>query len=172
MADLSNVTSEDLRVLGDVPLGNLVTLAIEEQRRRALEGGDTEALVEDGFERGFNSKGEARDPWLASGILVCPGSKVDRSALSHECTFVNVDDSWVWESPDRIHDDVRNLPGPRTVMRTVTLVLASEGMEVDMVSSKQRNGVHEMKSVRSFVVKGGKLELVNARAPKTSGRHR
>lgn len=169
---ISIPSSADLREATDIELAQLVSSAIEEQKRRALEGGDTEALVEEGFVQGFNSKGEARIPWLHSGFLVCPGSKQDRSSLNHECTFVRVNDQWVWESADKILDEVRNSPGPRPSMKSVTLILASEGLEVDVITSRTKNAVHEMKSARSYVVKNGELELVNTRTPKAADRHR
>lgn len=150
--------------LSDRELVDLITVLTAEQGRRALERADVDALVSDGFERGFDPKGAATDPWLVQGILVAPGVKTDRSTTAHSCTFVRVDNAWVWEARERIDDVVRHLPGPRTQMRSITLVAAPEGTSIDRISSKARHGVHELVEVRSYVVQAGELVLVSARA--------
>ena len=149
--------------LSDRDLADMIVVLIGEQSRRALERADVGALIEEGFKRGFEIKG-VTDPWLDQGILVAPGMKIDRSNTTHTCTFVRVDQRWVWEANDRIEDVVRHVPGPRSQMRSITLVAAPEGTTVDRISSKARNGVHELVEVRSYVVRGSELELVSARA--------
>lgn len=160
-------TSFNLQSLDDAELSELITAAREELHRRRLEAADIDALIEDGFDHGFTSRGLPKDPWVRGGIVVCPGGRIDRSSFSHDCAFVHIGENWVWEAPERIHDAVRNLPGPKAQMRSVTLVVAHEGLEVDLISSTARTGVHQMKQVRSFVVRNEALELVSARAPKT-----
>lgn len=158
--------------LSDLELVAVASAVAAEQHRRALEAADIDAIVKQAFVDGFTAQGLPRDPWLQSGLLICPGARVDKSATSHECGFVSIGDTWVWESPDKVLDSVRHLPGPRPVMRSVSVCTPWEGMELDLVISKMRTGVHSMKQVRSFVVHDGALELVAARARKENGAHR
>jgi hypothetical protein len=162
----------DPTTLSDLELLGVATAVAEEQHRRALEGADIEAIVKQAFVDGFTSQGLPRDPWLQGGLLVCPGARVDKSATSHECGFVVIGDSWVWESPDKVFDSVRHLPGPKPIMRSVSICTPWEGMELDLVLSKMRTGVHSMKQARSFIVRGGELELVATRARKENATHR
>lgn len=153
--------------IGDDELQALVELAIGEQKSRALEAGDINALIEEGFEKGFSSVGVAKEPWMRNGLLVCMGSRIDKSGTSHICSFANVGQEWVWESVDKIHDTVRNIPGPKASMRSVTIIAAHEGMEVDLISSKTRGGMHERVSIKSYTIKNGDLVVVDVRAKKT-----
>lgn len=153
----------------DEELARLAADVADEQRRRALAAGDLDALVEAGFAEGFDAKGGATNPWVVGGLLVCPGSKVDRSGASHECRFVSVGGSWVWECAEKVVDEVRRLPEPRPSVRTVTVLAATEGLELDVVASRMRSGVHQMTSVRSYVFRRGDLELVDTRAREASG---
>ena len=159
--DLSDPVS-----ISDATLQDALIVLQAEQARRSLERADVPALIEDGFNRGFDANGEALDPWVRDGILVAPGVKTDRSASSHVCAFVRVGNHWVWEAPDRVEDVVRSSAGTRQQMRSVTLVAIAEGVGVDRIQSKARTGSHELSGVRSFVVREGKLELVSARAVK------
>src|ERR1035438_10281416 len=127
--------------------------------------GDLGALVELGFESGFNANGTARAPWIGSGIVICPGAIVERSALSHECSFVNVGGDWVWESEELLLDEVRRVPGgPRTHQRSVSLLDAREGLELDVLASKKRQGVHQLQSKTSYEISDGVLRVVATRA--------
>lgn len=163
---------EQLPGLGDAELERLLLAVRDELARRRVAAGDIDALVEAGFADGFTERGMPRDPFVRSGLLVCPGARIDQSAMRHECAFVHVGDHWVWDYPDLVKDVVRTLPGPRARMRTVTVLVAEEGLEVDLIVSKVRTGVHQMTQVRSFVIRGGELVLVTARTPRTSGAHR
>lgn len=154
----------DLAALSDAQLSGLGAQVAAEQQSRAVAEADPEALTELGFAEGFKSNGLPIDPWMVNGVLVCPGSKIDKSATSHDCAFANVGGDWIWECGDLLLDTVRYVPGPKTQMRSVSLVAAYEGLAVDLVASKLKTGVHQMQSVRSFVVTGGKLQLVQARA--------
>jgi hypothetical protein len=160
----------DLTDLDDMALLVLAQEVTAEQHRRALEACDPEALVREGFSEGFTTAGMPRDPWIYNGILVCCGAKNDRSATSHECAFVSIGEKWVWECQERFYDEVRNVPGPKPIMRSVTLCAVHEGMEVDLVTSQLRTGVHTMKNVRSFQVVGGELVLVGTRAQRADHR--
>ena len=146
-----------------------IAVLIAEQSRRSLARADVPAVIEHGFNVGFSNKGEANDPWLTDGILVAPGVKTDRSANAHTCTFVRVGQQWVWEAHDRVEDVIRNSVQAKAQMRSITLVAAPEGTSVDKITSRARNGKHELMSVRSFVVSAGQLELVSARAIRSSG---
>lgn len=161
---MSTVDLAALEEWDDLLLAGVLDAVQRESSRRALERCEPESLVAEGFDTGFTQKGLPKDPYLRSGIVVCLGGKVDRSAMSHECAFVRVDSAWVWESPDKFDDVIRHLPGPRPSMRSVSLVTAREGMALDLVSAKLRMGVHQLTSVRSFEVIGGELALVSARA--------
>lgn len=145
-------------------LAGVLDAVQRESSRRALERCDPGSLIAQGFDTGFSQKGLPKDPYIRSGIIVCLGGKVDRSAMSHECAFIRVNSAWVWESPDKFEDVIRHLPGPRSAMRSVSLVTAREGMALDLVSAKLRMGVHQLTSVRSFEVIDGALALVSARA--------
>jgi len=154
-------------------IAELIAILIEEQRGRALARGDLEAIVEQGFELGFDSTGKAKTPWIDRGIVVCPGSVIERSALSHDCVFVNVDDTWVWESDDLVLDDVRRgLMRGKENQRSISLLAARDGLCFDVIASKKRQGVHQMVAGSSYEIKNGKLELIGSRAVKPRGHNR
>jgi hypothetical protein len=155
---------EDFTHLADEDLRRALLVLHAEENRRALERAEPAALVEDGFSRGFLTNGMGKDPWLSAGILVCPGAKIDRSAMSHRCGFVRIDSSWVWEHPDLLEDVVRHLPGPHSRMQSVSLVPVGEQCAVDLIEARTRNGVHELVGIRSFTVSGGELLLVSQRS--------
>lgn len=160
----------DLLRIESVPdddLSRALAIIRGELERRALDAADPEALTEEGFTIGFTSKGLPVDPWVRSGILVCPGGKVDHSAMRHSCGFVRVDENWVWESPSVISDVVRYGTGPRPSMRSVSLVPVPDGTKVDLVLARTRAGVHELDGVRSFVVEDQQLSLVSSRFVKS-----
>jgi hypothetical protein len=158
----------ELTELEDSELVSLAASIAEEIRRRAMLRGDLPALLENGFARGFGQKNTVSDPWVVEGILVAPGGKFDRSATSHLCTFVRVKDRWVWESSEKLEDEIRRPQGAAQSMCSVTLVVLHEGDQVDVLTSRARAGVHELQSVRSFVYQNGDLVMVNARTVRTS----
>ena len=170
MSTTSNFDIENLSDETDSDLSALIQAAQEEQKRRAVEGGDLEAIIEDAFTKGFNSKGVASAPWLTDdGILVCPGSIIERSAQAHTCSFVNFDDTLVWQSSDLLLDEVRRIPvQARTHQKSVSLIAAYEGLEFTVVVCKARNSVHQMQSSTSYVVTNGSLEVTSSRTPKLS----
>ena len=69
----------------DKDLSAMMHLIIGEQQKRALEGSEPDALLEQGFKDGFKPNGLPHDPWIVDGILICPGAVNDRSATSHDC---------------------------------------------------------------------------------------
>jgi hypothetical protein len=148
----------------DIDLTRAIAVLSAEQHRRSVERCDPAALVDVGFATGFASNGMPKDPWLAGGILLCPGAKLDRSAMSHRCAFVRIDATWVWEHPDLLEDVVRHLPGAQSRMQSVSLVPVGEDCAVDLVEARTRNGVHELVGVRSFTVTEGTLLLVSQRS--------
>ncbi len=149
----------------DAELHELVSLATQELYRRALERGDLDALIEDCFDNGFTPAGHAREPYLRDGILVCPGSIVEKSATSHDCVFVHVDTDWVWDAPQLLLDSVRKIPDrSRTHQRSVSLLSVVDGFRFEQITSSMRQGVHSMKKAASYLVADGTLELVSARA--------
>lgn len=150
--------------LSDAEITRALAVLAAEQRRRSVERCDPAALVDLGFANGFATNGMPKDPWLVGGILVCPGAKLDRSAMNHRCAFARIDASWVWEHPDLLEDVVRHLPGPQSRMQSVSLVPVGEDTAVDLVEARTRNGVHELVGVRSFTVTEGSLLLVSQRS--------
>ncbi len=167
---LETLDLSDLSGQTDGNLAALIEAAQDEQKRRAIEAGDLEAIIEDAFEQGFTAKGMARGPWLTDdGILVCPGSIIEKSTQSHVCSFVNLDDTWAWQAQDLLLDEVRKIPAQaRTHQRSVSLIAAYDGLEFTVVVCKARNSVHEMQSSTTYTVHNGSLEVVSSRTPKVS----
>jgi hypothetical protein len=158
-----------LDVLSDAELASVGAVVAELQRARAMARGDLDTLIEDGFARGFDRQGHALFPWVDGSVLVCPGSVVERSRESHECTFVHIGEEWVWESGELLIDDVRrSMAGTRATQRSVSLVGVREGLEFDLIRSKKLQGSHSMLSVASYRITGGTIELVSTRAPRVS----
>ncbi len=145
----------DLTVLDDTALATLGQAVDAELRRRAVEGGDLDAIVEEGFRRGFDAKGHPGPPYLEGRILVCPGGKVSSSALSHQCRFVAVGDGWVWEHPDVLCDEIR--PRGRFSSASITLLVARDGLELESVTSKARGGAHARMHSEGYRVVGDTL---------------
>lgn len=165
-------TLPDPKTLTDQNLSELFALCKVEILERAISACDPDALVEEGFEKGFKSTGLPVRPDLRDGILICYGARIDKSASSHECGFVRIDEKWVWEADDKIIDVIRNSATRNVQMRSVTLVAVADGTKVDVVYSKARQGAHELRSCESFTVSDGKLVLVNTRSvqPNHKGR--
>lgn len=158
---------ETLVSLGDEDLSAAIYELSAERTRRALGRGDLDAVVELGFEEGFSPRGVALDPWVASGLVICPGSLVEKSATSHDCRFANVDGTWVWESDVTLVDVVRRVgSGARTSQRSISLLEAVDGLSFDVIEAKKSQGQHRMTRVRSYCVRDGQLQLVATRAPK------
>lgn len=156
--DLSNPEA-----LSDEDLRRALLCLSGEETRRAVERADPPSLVEEGFTRGFLSNGLPKSPWLKSGILICPGAKIDRSVMNHRCAFVRIGSVWVWEYPDIVEDVVRYLPGPQQRMQSVSLIPVLPGTAIDLIESRTRSGVHALVRVHSFSVVDDELVLVSQR---------
>ena len=158
--------------LSDKQLQSIIAAAQFELQQRALEACDPAALIEQGFEEGFDNKGMPHIPYIVgetgSGILVCTGTRIDKSTTSHDCAFVSVDDAWIWENEDLIEEEIRNPAGPKPVMRSVSLLPTYEGMKFDLVQCAAKMSVHQVKKVRSFEIQNGKVVLVETRTPKVT----
>ena len=165
-AKLLGLPDEVLRVLGrldDDQLTNLAAAARQEQARRAVERGDLDEIIAQAFETGFGNDGLAHLPWVEGTVVVCPGGLVWSSRTSHTCRFVNVDDTWVWDSHDLIREDKRSTPGSRDGFRAVALLPVLERMALDVVSGRARQGQHSVDRVVSFEVRSGELVEVAQR---------
>ncbi|MFK7742176.1 MAG: hypothetical protein AB8H80_17810 [Planctomycetota bacterium] len=156
--------------LDDDTLHELGAAIREEQDRRARAAGDSDAVIAAAFEEGFARDGLGKNPWVEKPFVVCPGGLVQRSKVNHRCQFVSVDDSWVWESSDMIREDKRSLPGTDEGFRAVALLPIIEGMELDVVRARMRQGQHQVERVTSYVVKKGRLVEVEQREVAAAGR--
>lgn len=155
----------ELGSLSDAELASMIRSLHEEQRRRAADGGDLDSLCERGFTQGFDAKGHAKEPVLQDGLLICYGSIIEKSTMSHDCTFVHIGENWVWEHPETLQDEVRKKPDRgREHQRSVSVVSGLEGLEFDLISCKMRNNVHQMHTIRSYRIVDGGIELVNGRS--------
>lgn len=160
--------------LNDQELADLIGMLLDEQQERALSAADPAALIDDGFKRLFTSRGDALDPELTGGILVCAGSLRQTATTSHVCTFAVVDDDWCWEHPDILEDSVRKVEQQgRDHQRSITLIPATEGTKVDLVTSRMtiREG-HRAQKTSSYVVRQGRLEMTQTRSTPKPGMHR
>ncbi len=169
---LSGHPDDVVRVLerldGD-ELSNLAEVVRQIQRRRALARGDLDEVVANAFEVGFGRDGLGLLPWIEGDVIVCPGGLVSRSRTSHRCRFVSVDDTWVWESSELIREDKRSSPGAEDGFRAVALVPVVDGMALDVVSGKARQGQHSVERVVSYEVRRGDLVEVSQRTVTPAG---
>jgi hypothetical protein len=159
----------ELTVLNDRDLSDLIALAQDEQRRRAIEQGDLDALIELGFADGFSPRGESKDPWLVGGLLVCPGYRKQSGGLSYRASFVSVDGVWVWQCDAMLDDVVRSPSGRQHEVTTVTVIAVSEGLEYDVVRIKSKAGGRDMGGSKSYRISGGRPVVVSTRQPKALG---
>jgi hypothetical protein len=146
----------DLSVYDDRALVTLAALVAQEQHARAVATGDPATLAQAALASAFDRKGQPVTPWIDGGLLFCPGS-IEPRGTGHECVFVAVDDSWCWEHPQNVADHVVRDDGR---MRSVTVLVAVEGLAVTQVESKARSGRHERQRSRSWAVSSGQLEPV------------
>jgi hypothetical protein len=171
--ELTGAAAASLRLdrLSDRELTALAEGIKAEQQCRALASEDLGALVENAFASGFDGRGMAVDPWLTpGGLVVCPGSMVQRSRQSHRCRFVAVGDAWVWESPERVLDEIRPLHDGHESLQTVTLLAGWDGLVLDVITSRCRAGAHSRDSALALEVSGGRL--VPSRSTAQVGAHR
>jgi hypothetical protein len=171
--DAPGAAAASLRLdrLTDHELVELAAGIKAEQQGRALASEDLGALVESAFATGFDGRGMAVDPWLTpGGLVVCPGSMIQRSRQSHRCRFVAVGDAWVWESPERVIDEVRPVREGHESLQTVTLLAGWDGLVLDVITSRCRAGAHSRDSALALEVSDGRL--VPSRSTAKVGAHR
>jgi len=156
--------------LDDAALANLAASLSDEVRRRALAAGDRDAIIAEAFDRGFGRDGLAVTPWIEGSFVVCPGGLVAKSRASHRCRFVSVDDTWIWESSELIHEAKRSTPAADG-FRAVALLPVIQGMALDVVSGRRRAGEHSVDRVVSFEVDRNELVEVSQRALDRSRLH-
>ncbi len=149
--------------LDDDQLSNLGAAVRQRQAERAVARGDLDEIIAQAFESGFGNDGLAHLPWIEGTVLVCPGGLVWSSRTSHTCRFASIDDTWVWESHELIREDKRSTPGNRDGFRAVALLPVLEGMAIDVVSGKARQGQHSVERVVSYEIRTGQLVEVAQR---------
>lgn len=133
-----------------------------EQVRRALADNDPGALADKYFDMNFSVR--TVHPVLENGLLICPGVKTLNSKTSHDCAFIAVDSSWVWDHSDAVWSEIRKtMHGSKMVQQSVTIVPVYDGVVVDVVTSKARSGPCKMSQVKSYVVKNNMLEPTSTR---------
>ena len=135
----------------------------EESMRRAREAGDPAAVIDAAFDKGFARDGLGMLPWIAKPFLICPGGLVGKNRGNHRCQFVSADDTWVWESSDLIDEVKRSLTGSDEGFRAIALLPIIEGMQLDVVRARMRQGQHNVERVTSMKVRRGKLIEVERR---------
>lgn len=149
--------------LSDAALVELGAAIQQEVAQRARACGDQDAILAAAFERGFARDGLGVLPWIEAPFVICPGGLVAKSRASHRCQFVSVDDRWVWESDALIREDKRSLAGADDGFRAIALLPITEGMALDVVRARLRQGQHAVERVTSLVVRKGRLVEVERR---------
>lgn len=158
-----------LEKLDEPQLANLGDAVNRVQSERAVARGDLDEIIKNAFEIGFSNDGLAVLPWMEGSVVVCPGGLIWSSKRSHVCRFASINDTWVWDSYELIREDKRSIAGTRDGFRAVALVPALEGMTIDMVSGKARQGQHAVDRVVSYVIKKGELVEVSQRDVSRTG---
>jgi len=152
---LRDMTSDDLHQVAEA--------VRRVQIERALDHGDHEAIIAEGFDVGFAGDGLGASPWVHADVIVCPGSLVSTSRSSHRCRFVSVDDVWVWESGLLLREDKRPSPGAKEGFRAIALLPVIDGTALDVVTGRARSTGHSVDRVVSYEVRGGELVEVGQR---------
>lgn len=169
----SLLSPQDLRAASETALAHTAAAILGEQHRRALSDSDLGSLVEEAFATGFTMDGKPRPPWIAGGLLFCPGWIRYRSRTSHDCEFISVGETWVWECPQVAVDDIRQVPGAKVVKQSITVVTPVEGMTLDQVAASSKQGsACQMSKATSYLVRAGELVAVKTRARVTGGHNR
>jgi len=149
--------------LDESELTNLSASISQIQSQRAVNRGDLDEIIAQAFEDGFGNDNLAHLPWIQSNVLVCPGGLVWASRQSHNCRFVSINDTWVWDCHELIREDKRSITGKRDGFRAVALVPVTEGLEIDAVIGKARAGQHSVDRVISYEIRKGELVEVSQR---------
>ncbi len=160
---------ESLRALPSAELHHLAEALRQVQLERALADDDHDAIIAQAFEAGFARDGLGVLPWVHGDLVVCPGGTVSTSRASHRCSFVSIDDVWVWESPLLVREDKRAACGTDNGFRAVALVALVDGTELDVVRGRARAGAHSVERVVSYEVRQGELAEVSQRDAAITG---
>ncbi len=144
-------------------LVNIAAVAAQLQSERAVARGDLDEIIAQAFETGFGKDNLAHLPWIHEDVLVCPGGLVWKSKMSHNCRFVSINNTWVWDCHELIREDKRSITGTKDGFRAVALVPVIQGMQVDAVTAKARAGQHSMDKVISYEIRSGELVEVSQR---------
>jgi len=154
--------------LSDDDLHHVADLIRQLQTERAIADGDHDAIINAAFEIGFGRDGLGVLPWVEGGLIICPGGMVSQSRASHRCRFVSVDDCWVWDSGMLLREDKRSSPGTDEGFRAIALLPLVNGLELDVVAGRARQGQHSVEHVVSYAVRGGELVEVSQRKVKAN----
>lgn len=157
--------------LDDAVLAHLAAAISDETRRRAVQAGDQQSIINQAFDEAFGRDGMGANPWIEGPYIVCPGAIVSKRRGSHICRFASVNDVWIWDSHELILEEKRSSPGTDDGFRAVGLLAIVEGTEIDIVSGKARSGQHQVDRVISYVVSRGELIEVSQRTVASSRRH-
>ncbi len=152
-----------LRDLSDGDLHAVAEIVRQQQVERAVSSGDQQTIIDAAFEVGFGRDGLGALPWVEGNVIVCPGGLVSKSRASHRCRFVSIDDCWVWESGYLLDEHKRSSPGTEEGFRAIALVPVVDGLALDVVSGRSRQGQHSVEHVISYEVRRGELVEVSQR---------
>ena len=152
-----------VRDLSDDDLHHVADLIRQLQTERAIADGDHDAIINAAFEIGFGRDGLGVLPWVEGNLIICPGGMVSKSRASHRCRFVSVDDCWVWDSGMLLREDKRSSPGTDEGFRAIALLPLVDGLGLDVVAGRARQGQHSVEHVVSYAVRGGELVEVSQR---------
>lgn len=158
-----NAAGELAAKLTDASLIELGAAIRDEVTQRARAAGDQDAILGAAFERGFARDGLGVLPWIEAPFVICPGGLVAKNRANHRCQFVSANDKWVWESEELIREDKRSLAGADEGFRAIALLPITEGMALDVVRARMRQGQHAVERVTSLVVRKGRLVEVERR---------
>jgi len=128
-------------------------------KKRNLEKGDVEAIIDQAFNTGFPKfDSVGLNPWVEGSLLVCPGARIDKTQTKHICKFVVVDDEWSWESQHMVSDVIRRDQSSKHFKQhSITLISPFEGLVVQVISQKSQQGKHLVDGIESFIFENEKL---------------
>jgi len=159
----SDALGSMIRDMSDDELHHVAELVRQVQIERAIGSGDDDAIIASAFETAFGRDGLGVLPWVEGNVVVCPGGIVSKSKASHKCRFVSVDDTWIWESHLLLPEDKRSSPGTDEGFRAVALLPLVDGIGLDVVTGRARQGQHSVDHVVSYEIRGGELIEVSQR---------
>ena len=148
-----------LEKLSEKELFDLQNNISEIIKKRNLENGDVEAIIDKAFDTGFPKfDGVGLNPWVDGSLIVCPGARIDKTQTKHICKFVVVDDEWSWESQHMVSDVIRrDQSSKRFKQHSITLISPFEGLVLQVISQKSQQGKHLVDGIESFIFENGKL---------------